>query len=392
MHVIVLTHSFGGNGAALCLMGLLRHWVHDLGWQVDALGKIAQSDAQSDARGDAHALARCGVSFVEHAVIANYDFAMVNTALTVDDYLQLPRQLPVVLWVHEGKALVRNKSFTAAQWCGLFETVALTVFPNVWQRDRVYASFLLDVPAGRVACIPNGLLPRPSQPYNSCDDSKGHGLGAGGGGIDGRSARVVFCGTLSPLKRPQDLVAALDTLPQLAMHAVFVGTTAHLAMIDCERFVRAHAAGSIHRHRLDFLGEMSHGDAQLTMAQCGIFVSCSADETQGMAALEAASMGLVPVLTDLPAYRGIWQHDHNALLYQVGDTAQLSAHLCTLQHSAALRERLAQEAKRTSQRFDWNDFENRFDTAVLDALAMDPPAGVRWRDAQAGGAPVASLT
>jgi len=37
MKILVLTHSYGANGAAAILKSTLQYWANNLGWQIDTL-------------------------------------------------------------------------------------------------------------------------------------------------------------------------------------------------------------------------------------------------------------------------------------------------------------------------------------------------------------------
>ncbi|MFO0702742.1 MAG: glycosyltransferase family 4 protein [Candidatus Andersenbacteria bacterium] len=81
-----------------------------------------------------------------------------------------------------------------------------------------------------------------------------------------------------------------------------------------------------------------------------IFLFPSHEENQGIAILEAASLGLPIVVRDLPAYRGWLQHEKNCLIAKrEEDFGPLVARLVA---DPALRERLGREARKTAEAND----------------------------------------
>jgi glycosyltransferase involved in cell wall biosynthesis len=117
-----------------------------------------------------------------------------------------------------------------------------------------------------------------------------------------------------------------------------------------------------------FRGELGHGQTLQLLSRCGVFVSTSEEETQGLALLEAAALEMPLVVTDLPPYVGIWQHGHNCLVSPVGDVPALQANVQSLLTDPALAASLGQAAALTAQRFEWAGFASRMQ-AVLAGLS-----------------------
>lgn len=81
-----------------------------------------------------------------------------------------------------------------------------------------------------------------------------------------------------------------------------------------------------------------------------IFLFPSHEENQGIAVLEAASVGLPIVVRDLPAYKGWLVHEQNCLIAKrEEDFEPLVARLAA---DPALRERLGREARKTAEAND----------------------------------------
>lgn len=87
-----------------------------------------------------------------------------------------------------------------------------------------------------------------------------------------------------------------------------------------------------------------------------VFVFLSVEENQGMAILEAASVGLPILVRDLPAYRGWLIHDENCFIAKNDD--EVRYYLDLLIKDKGLRERLGAKAYEMSLREDI-DFLNK---------------------------------
>jgi 1,2-diacylglycerol-3-alpha-glucose alpha-1,2-glucosyltransferase len=84
-------------------------------------------------------------------------------------------------------------------------------------------------------------------------------------------------------------------------------------------------------------------DAAAAMNSLDIFLFPSYEENQGMAIIEAGSVGLPLLVRDLPAYSGWLNHNQNCLKAETDD--QFEAHLATLLENKTERTRLAASAQ-----------------------------------------------
>jgi glycosyltransferase involved in cell wall biosynthesis len=250
----------------------------------------------------------------------------------------------------------------------------LIVFPHAQLVSTVYKSLLPLL--ANTAVLPNAL---PDLVVSASANWQAHRSIR----LAARAAGQVFtafsCGMLSPLKRPSDLVAAVNNMPPNTIQAHFVGSAVAARLVSDAAFnteiTNAASAPQPACGRFQFHGEVPHAQVQQLWPHADVYVSCSSDETQGMAALEAACHGVPPVLTDLPCYQGIWQHGHNALIYPVGDRSMLAQHLRSLMANPQLCSALGANARKTALGFDWKRFAQGFDAAVGKALNPDFPSG-----------------
>ena len=124
-------------------------------------------------------------------------------------------------------------------------------------------------------------------------------------------------------------------------------------------------------HLYTLAGEVKDERKFQYLRDAHVFCSASGDETFGIAAIEAASMGLPLALSDLPCYEGIWKHGMNALLAPVGAIDCISWNLKALTQDRNLASRLAHAAMQTSARFTLDRFLNAMSDALSQAI-QDP--------------------
>ena len=334
MKVLVATHSYSGNGAAVMLLAIIEHWVKDLGWTVDVLLDL---DAEVPDE-----LVRTGACVFNTADPRSYDFALVNTLISGHYVDQLAPQIRTVFWVHEGDTVLLGSSATPAKWRSLFQQPWKNVFQTRWQSESVFATFLLRVPPERIACVRNGL---PALPTNLVPASKPSG-----------KKRIVFLGGVYGRKRPQDLVDAVIALGRNDVECIFVGPTEQIETIGAEHVEKIRARPDLFK----LAGQLGRTDGLAVLASADIFCLPSGDESQPVSPLEAAAVGVPSLLTDLAPYAGIWQHGRNCLLHPVGDVGLLGWNLTAILADEGLRKRIVDGSQELLHRFSLAAFLRRF--------------------------------
>ena len=300
--VLVMTHSYHGNGAAEILMYVLRWLAIERGWQVHALADNLTSE-------DRKALDVNGVGLVDYADPDQYDFGIVNTVVSGPIYIQqIAARLPVIFWIHEGETVIWNSQWQVGDWKRVFSQASRIVFQTSWQAERIFGSFTSHLSSSHYCCISNCLLPIPDNiiPVSRATDKK----------------RIVFIGSLYERKRPTDLMDAVLRLNRFDLECVFVGSKEHLSTFP-ERHRRLIQSDS----RFVFTGAMDRRSALAWLCTADAFCLPSSDESQPLVLFEAAHYRVPIIISDLPVYRGNWMHGHNCLMHAVGDTATLAAHL-----------------------------------------------------------------
>lgn len=351
MRILAVTHSLGTNGAALALVqALIAH--RQAGGSVDVLHPGNEALA---------ALLRPhGIRFVNEAVLANYDLAIVNTLIDHERVIGIAPLLPVLFWVHEGTSSRDNGLNHAVGWIRAFRASARIVFYTPWQSEVVFKSFLEGVEPHRIMHVAGaGAIPverqgRRSTAYNP--------------------RGIVALGSVYPRKRPADLVEAVQRLADPRVLCTLVGNTEHLALNG----PAMSAALAAHPQRFKLAGEVVDEASKVQLLRdAAVFCSASMDETFGIAAVEGASLGLPLAITDLPCYRGMWQHGINALLAPVGAVDCLSWNLRALLNDAPLAARIAAAGQATAMRYTEERFQRAITEAMVQAVQDPGPATAR---------------
>ena len=140
------------------------------------------------------------------------------------------------------------------------------------------------------------------------------------------------------------------------VECVFVGSTEGIDTIGPDNVEKIKGRPGL----FILAGELDRKSGLEYLASADIFCLPSGDESQPIAPLEAATLGVPCALTDLPAYAGTWEHGLNCLMNPVGDVALLRWNLRTLLDDAEIRSRLVEGARRLLDRFSIISFVQRF--------------------------------
>jgi glycogen(starch) synthase len=195
-------------------------------------------------------------------------------------------------------------------------------------RAGVHELVTAGVPRSRIVQVPNGveITRRVEHTYILHDP-----------------ARLIFVGRLHEQKGLDTLLRSLHELRRLrpaeriSLRLVGDGPSkAKLAAI-AERLNVSQDS--------DFLG--AREDVPELLKQSDIFVLPSRAEGLSNALLEAMSLGLPIVASNVPGNEGVIEHEHNGLLCTVDDPSSLAAELSRLLDDAELREALGRRARLT---------------------------------------------
>jgi len=343
--ILLLTHSYGNDGASVMLLSIAHYWVEKLGWHVDALN-IKNSITPYRA-----ILKNNGIGLVDRISSQDgYDLVLINTIINARYIDELYRFLPVLLWVHEGVSVVNNFSVSVATMRLWFKRCKIIIFQSSWQSDMVFKSFVHDLPHDRIVIIPNGVpdINLPARDFRSAVVS-----------------RIVCVGSLNARKRQFDLSQAVVLLSKEYD-------------LSCEFIGDIYAINTLGEYNVEFMYAQSHlrivGSLprQVTLArvrESDIFVLPSCDESLPLAPLEAAKLGLPVILAHLDVYHYIgWRSGENCLMYPLGDVPALAACIERLILDSSLYHRLSVNGLHFASQFDTDLYFRRMTEMVQELV------------------------
>jgi len=189
----------------------------------------------------------------------------------------------------------------------------------------------IGVPADLINVIPNA-LPMTKSLYSRQQAREILGLA--------QHHRVIgFVGRLAPQKRLQDIVWAFHLLHQLVDHArlVLIGS-------GPERDTLAELATNFGcRDRIVFAGHRE--DASALMTAFDTFVLGSEFEGMSNSLMEAMSLGLPCLASDIAPNRELITHEETGLLFPVGKSPELAKLAANILTDSDLSQRLGQAAR-----------------------------------------------
>ncbi|NWF77964.1 MAG: glycosyltransferase family 4 protein [Chloroflexi bacterium] len=170
-------------------------------------------------------------------------------------------------------------------------------------------------------------------------------------GISNEALVITFVGRLIYAKGVQDLISAFskikDTAPELKL--LIVGDGPYRA--DLENLAQQTDCAS----DILFLGQKSQDEVIDVLSVTDIFVNPSYSEGLGISSLEAASIGLPIIATDVGGTSEIITTHETGILVKAGDVGQLAEELCRLGANIELRKKLGENARRLAeQKFNWD--------------------------------------
>ena len=326
MKILLVSHSYGLNGAAILLRDSAQHWVRQKGWQVDAL--------MSDEELATHGEALIAMGITPKSTVSGqpneYDVAVVNTLLDVEFVTKLSPSMPVVLWVHEGNTLLFNWDIGLSSLVRGFAQCSRIIFQTTWQSEHVFKSFIDHLPAQRIHHVPSGVETQniPHKTTHNLNDS----------------IKLITVGTVYPRKRQMDLIQAVDKLAgKYSIECHVVGDYSQAT----DWLPRIHDDLKNPNAYVKWLGGI-HDRAKINELLLQADIACfpSGDESHPLALLEAGLCAVPMVISNLPPYSHIgWTDGKNCLMHPTGNVAQLEAHIERLICDSNLRARLGNNAR-----------------------------------------------
>ena len=114
---------------------------------------------------------------------------------------------------------------------------------------------------------------------------------------DHKEKRIVCVGRLIPIKNQQFLIRLLPLLPDVRLILIGKGPSKHLLeKLACQMNVN---------DRVTFTGLITREEVYSHLMSCDVYVSASIVEGMPISVLEAMSIGLYPILSDIPSHKEI---------------------------------------------------------------------------------------
>ncbi len=177
-------------------------------------------------------------------------------------------------------------------------------------------------------------------------------------GVDGQPACLMI-GRLTAIKDPLTSLAGFaivaESRPLARLHVFSTDETLRPA---CEAIV---AATPSLQGRVAFHGTAQPERMASIYSSADVLIQSSRREWSGLSVLEAMACGVVPVLSDIPAFRSLTGDGHFGRLFPVGDAAALARHVLDLRPEARRIEGSAARAyfdaalsfRAMASRLDW---------------------------------------
>jgi glycosyltransferase involved in cell wall biosynthesis len=127
---------------------------------------------------------------------------------------------------------------------------------------------------------------------------------------------------------------------------------------------------------VSFLGEIAYDHVPSTLATFDIFAMPSLAEGFGVAAIEAAAMGIPVVGSDVHGIPDVVDHDRTGLLVPPGDEHALAQAITRLAEDVQLRRSMGEQARAfVAERYDWKENAaqmERIYNDMVQAFTEDP--------------------
>jgi glycosyltransferase involved in cell wall biosynthesis len=172
---------------------------------------------------------------------------------------------------------------------------------------------------------------------------------------------IIFVGRLIYAKGIQDLIEAYKDLRARAydIHLSIVGDGAYAK--ELETMGQGYGVG--------FAGELDHAGVMAMLRMSDIFVNPSYSEGLPTSVMEAASVGLPIIASDVGGTNEIITDDESGLLYKAGDVSQLTRMLRYLLDNPDRRKTFGERAKATvAEKFDWDKITDQYESLLKEVV------------------------
>lgn len=227
------------------------------------------------------------------------------------------------------------------------------------ERSYLLGSSHLSVPSARAGRLIRAWLRLGNRPIRAIPNPPPTAVAAPGH-PQKRAKDVLFVGRLSPMKGPDVLIAAAETVvaahPDVTFTFVGADQTGDPSAADAARRLLEPASEAV-RTRVRFVGKLPLAEAQRRMHGSAVVALPSRWEPFGYTCLEAMASGATVVGTTSGGMEELLDHGGAGMLVPPGDAAALASALLEALSDAELRARLGRAARRR--------FETRFARATV---------------------------
>jgi glycosyltransferase involved in cell wall biosynthesis len=167
-----------------------------------------------------------------------------------------------------------------------------------------------------------------------------------------RRLNILWVGRLNANKDPLTVLEGFARFAEIRSDATLTYVYGTSELEPALRTAIGERAGLSNRVKL--VGPVPHETLESIYGEADVFVLGSRREGSGYAAIEAMACGVVPVLTDIPSFRGLTDEGRVGMLWHPGDPQSLASTLAKVSRDDTLA--VLRHACRTRflEHFSWN--------------------------------------
>lgn len=174
----------------------------------------------------------------------------------------------------------------------------------------------------------------------------------------------LWAGRLHPVKGPQTALKGFARI-----QAAWPGAHLYLYYLSDELLPRLRASLATQpglRAHVHFRGRVPHAQMEAVFNSADFFLQASVREYSGFAVLEALACGVLPVVSDIPAFRIMSGDGAYGLLFPPGDAAALARQVLAVDPAAIPRAAIRRHFER---HFSFEKMAERLETVYREVLA-----------------------
>lgn len=178
----------------------------------------------------------------------------------------------------------------------------------------------------------------------------------------GRANQLVMAGRLVPQKGHLVAIRAFSRVVKhnRSLYLTIIGDGPYRARIDSE-ITRCQLNG-----RVEVKGWVTEKEKWKILRSARLFLFPSLEEGFGIALLEAMSVGLPVVCSDLPVFREFFKTGYNGIAVPPGDAGKLAEAIAWLLDQPPLMKEMSKRNKQIAQRYSWPKVAKRLENVLLD--------------------------